>query len=434
MDDYKTYLAEQVLAEDKIITYRALSRVLKVNINVAKQMLYGFHAWQNDKRSGAVHATYMVYGVKSIAHANGRSQQEGDVEMTSSSPDVEGAAEEVPVITLSVVAEESLNEVLSQYETVTSIHVYSLGPHPVKDLQLLADVSKPFLDMPADDGSVDPPKPLGAIHNPYVRRRERRGLAQKPVAPPSKPSNAKPPAAKHVSATEPAPAAKTKEETKADQKASVKESTPVPSGANKPAPAPKRGASGGIMQSFAKAASMPKKQKTTSQTAASSAVEVSSTQALSDDGEDDSAPAPEPQHESEATRKSRKERQEELRRMMEEDSEDDQPEKEDTPMDEPEEEAPAPEPEKKEEPEPAEVISSTGNGRRRGKRRVMKKKTVMDDQGYLVTVQEQGWESFSEDEPAPLPKVKTQLASHPAKAKKPAPKGQGNIMSFFSKK
>ncbi|KAK7748920.1 CDC27 protein [Cytospora paraplurivora] len=378
-------------------------------------MLYGFHAWQNDKRSGTVHATYMVYGAKKVAHANGHSQQDGDVEMSSSSPDVEGAAEE--------------------------------------DLQLLADVSKPFLDVPTDDGSVDPPKPLGAIHNPYVRRRERRGLAQKPVAPPSKPSNAKPPAAKHASATEPAPAAKAKEEAKADQKPTVKESTPVPSGANKPAPAPKRGASGGIMQSFAKAASMPKKRKTTSQTAASSAVEDSSTQALSDDGEDDSAPAPEPQHESEATRKSRKERQEELRRMMEEDSEDDEPEKEDTPIDELEEEAPAPEPEKKEEPEPAEVISNTADGRRRGKRRVMKKKTVMDDQGYLgkllhlysefrarilildpVTVQEQGWESFSEDEPAPPPKVMTQLASHPAKAKKPAPKGQGNIMSFFSKK
>lgn len=307
--------------------------------------------------------------------------------------------------------------------------------------------------MPTDDSSVDPPKPLGVIHNPYVRRRERRGIAQQPVALSSEPSDAKPPAAKHISAMEAAPAAKAKEQTKADQKPAVKDSTPVSSGANKPAPAPKRGASGSIMQSFAKAASMPKKQKTTSQTAASSAVENPSTQTLSDDGEDDAAPAPERKQESEATRKSRKDRQEELRRMMEEDSEDDEPEQEDTPMEEPEEEAPAPEPEMKEEPEPAEVISSTGDGRRRGKRRVMKKKTVMDDQGYLgeflqlistflarilmldaVTVQEQGWESFSEDEPAPPPKVKTQLASHPAKAKKPAPKGQGNIMSFFSKK
>lgn len=72
------------------------------------RMLYDFHAWQNDKRSGAVHATYMVYGAKKSAQANGHSQQDGDVEMTSSAPEGEEAMEEVPVTTLSLVAEESL--------------------------------------------------------------------------------------------------------------------------------------------------------------------------------------------------------------------------------------------------------------------------------------------------------------------------------------
>lgn len=72
------------------------------------RMLYDFHAWQNDKHSGAVHATYMVYGVKKVAQANGHSQQDADVEMTSSPPEIEEAIEEVPVTTLSLVAEESL--------------------------------------------------------------------------------------------------------------------------------------------------------------------------------------------------------------------------------------------------------------------------------------------------------------------------------------
>lgn len=273
----------------------------------------------------------------------------------------------------------------------------------------------------------------------------------RPVAPASKPPNAKQPASKHVPAVEPAQAAKAKEEPKAEQKPSSKDTTPVPSGAKKPAPALKRGGSGGIMQSFAKAASKPKKEKT-SQPATPSAAEDSSMQALSDDGEDDAAPVPEPM-ETEAAPKSRRDRKEELRRMMEEESDEEEPEKEDTPMEEPEEEAPAPEPEKQEAPEPAEVVSSTGDGRRRGKRRVMKKKTVMDEQGYLgkllhlkfdtqdciltldtVTVQELGWESFSEDEPAPPPKKKAQPTAQPVKPKKPAAKGQGNIMSFFSKK
>lgn len=72
------------------------------------RMLYDFHAWQNDKRSGAVHATYMVYGVRKAAQANGHSQQDGDVEMTSSPPEIDEAMEEVPVTTLSLVPEESL--------------------------------------------------------------------------------------------------------------------------------------------------------------------------------------------------------------------------------------------------------------------------------------------------------------------------------------
>ncbi len=33
--------------------------------------------------------------------------------------------------------------------------------------------------------------------------------------------------------------------------------------------------------------------------------------------------------------------------------------------------------------EPKEIISASSDGRKRGKRRVMKKKQIMDDQGYL---------------------------------------------------
>ncbi|CAN8102541.1 unnamed protein product [Discula destructiva] len=425
MDDYKKYLAEQVISEDRIVTYRTLSRALKINVNIAKQMLYDFHSWQNGKKTGAVHATYMIYGTKRNAHANGHSQHDADVEMTSSPPESAPQAEGVPLVTLSLVAEESLSDVLAQYEQVTSLHVYSLGPHPVKDMQLLADVSRPILDV-VEDESVT----LRPVRNPYVRRRERRSAASKAVPAPE-PVRTKPAPANPA----PAPAAKVKEP-KIESKPSSKESTPVPSGTQKPAP--KRGASGGIMQSFAKAAAMPKKASTPKTSTPSASVDADiQGLALSDDGEDDSVTVPEPKSEAnqgnEATRKSRNARKDELERMMEESSEDEEPEKEDIPMEEAEE-PPAPEEETKEDAEPAEVVSSTGDGRRRGKRQVMKKKTVMDEQGYLVTVQEKGWESFSEDEPVLPSKRKAEVASQPAKPKKAAPKGQGNIMSFFGKK
>lgn len=53
-----------------------------------------------------------------------------------------------------------------------------------------------------------------------------------------------------------------------------------------------------------------------------------------------------------------------------------------------------------------------------------------------VTKEELVWESFSDDEPAPV-KTKAPASSASAtlgKAKKPAANGQGNIMAFFGKK
>jgi DNA polymerase delta subunit 3 len=100
---------------------------------------------------------------------------------------------------------------------------------------------------------------------------------------------------------------------------------------------------------------------------------------------------------------------------------------------------------KGEEPEPTVTVQ---NGRRRGKRRVMKKKTVKDEEGYLgkhgltlssnrdssstVTKEEAVWESFSEDEPEPK-RAKPAPKPAAAKGKPAAKKGQGSIASFFKK-
>lgn len=81
-----------------------------------------------------------------------------------------------------------------------------------------------------------------------------------------------------------------------------------------------------------------------------------------------------------------------------------------------------------------EMNIEVSDGRRRGRRRVMKKKVTKDAEGYLVTKEEPAWESFSEDEPAPAPK-RTKLPSASAPVSKgTAKKGQGNITNFFGKR
>lgn len=136
------------------------------------------------------------------------------------------------------------------------------------------------------------------------------------------------------------------------------------------------------MQSFAKAASRPPKPKPVVKK------EEDTAMALSDDGEADADDMPAPKKtaaETESLRQAKRKREEDLRQMMEEDEEEDEDEEkepEDAEMEEPEPE-PEPEPVKEEEKEPEEVVSASANGRRRGKRRVMKKKRILDDQGYM---------------------------------------------------
>lgn len=78
-----------------------------------------------------------------------------------------------------------------------------------------------------------------------------------------------------------------------------------------------------------------------------------------------------------STRPSKNEREETLRKMMEEDSDEEMsnaPSKEETPPPAP------PAKEKTPTPEPAATVSG---GRRRGRRKVMRRKTVKDEEGYL---------------------------------------------------
>lgn len=435
-------------------------------------MLYDFHKWQNGKRPGSVHATYLIYGTKKDEHASTQPQptQDDDVDMMSSIPEPEEDDDMVPVRTLSLVPEDRLKgpsalwpwlsliqantelDALEAYDEVKSVHVYSLGPHPVKDMALLSDAARQVATLSTPEEIPSNLKIYGTITNANVCRRERRGPgARLAAAPPTVP---KATAAK-VEAKPATAAAKVKEEAKEAEKAP----TPAPSASassaasKKAKPALQRGGSGSLMAAFAKGAAA-KAKKAESQPATPSGDDSSVHPLSDDDDEDDSAVLPKPKPQGAAAAKSRaQQRKEELQRMMEQDDDEEEvKDKEDTPMEEPEEEEPAPEPEKE---EPTEVVSASGAGRRRGKRKVMKARRFLDEEGnmgrlsqfhltryaladtiFTVTVREPVWESFSEDEapPPPAPKPKPASSAPAAKGKKAAPKGQGSIMSFFNKK
>ncbi|XP_032227454.2 DNA polymerase delta subunit 3 isoform X2 [Nematostella vectensis] len=101
-------LEEFVYDEDRIVTYKWLSRTLTVTANQAKQMLYAFLTTQQEKKNKPqLSVTYLV---------GGRILQHG--EMCSQY-----------VLT----TDDRLEETKSQFDPVTSVHIYSIQKQTLKD-------------------------------------------------------------------------------------------------------------------------------------------------------------------------------------------------------------------------------------------------------------------------------------------------------------
>ncbi|KZM25864.1 uncharacterized protein EKO05_0009231 [Ascochyta rabiei] len=450
---YKDYLAARILTESQPVTYRLLSRALQVNVNAAKLMLFEFYQKQNARKPNSIHATYLISGTKRTTsepnNTNGRSGE--DVSMRSSPfmssmPEPEEQEEEpVKKSTILLVREEELAKTRAEFSEEASIHIYSLEPGPLENMSILASCNHEVHSKFADEDPLERWRVYGSIQNPYIKRRTAKyappPVASAPTKPADKPAmkpTAKPPVAAQLR----------KDASTSSRRGSASEddasgrSTPQPAGAPatlKRSDSTKSGGTknktaGDIFKSFAKAKAKPK-EAARSNESTPAPVQDEPMQGMSED-EGDENDEPEVQvdvEKMEAAKKARNERAEKLRKMMDDDDEDmpDAPAAKEQLEQEPEasqsQEADAP---KADEPEPTVTVQ---NGRRRGRRRVMKKKTVKDEEGYLVTKEEAVWESFSEDEPEAKRAKPAPKPAATAKGKPAGKKGQGSIASFFKK-
>ncbi|KAJ5952760.1 uncharacterized protein N7479_011173 [Penicillium vulpinum] len=445
--DSKLYLAENVLNERQPVTYRLLSRALKVHANQAKHILFEFHRNENAKKPQTVHATYVISGIQKApepAPTNGHANDEDEMMQSSpylpsSMPNQDADSHSIRTTSIMLAREEDLEDAKSTFHSISTIHVYSLEPTALPDLNALVDVNREIARTHGQEDPLECGKQWGMIQNRNVKRRT--GARPPPPAAPavkapaakaSKPSPkstvpAKRPLQKEASAAKP-------EATKSDDSHELKS---APSSAansqtsskpsSKAAPAKQKG-NGNLFSSFAKA--KPKtKESAPAESAAPNAEDV-----VLDDASEEEAEELFPDSTDKvaaANRESRKAREEKLKKMMDDDDGDEEADDEEMPDadEEPREPTPVEQPPPSKPVELKEEVTVQG-GRRRGKRQVMKKKTVKDEEGYLVTREEATWESFSEDEP--VPKKKPVVNVPKAKAGKAA--GQGNIMSFFGKK
>jgi DNA polymerase delta subunit 3 len=361
-------------------------------------MLFDFHQKQNAKKPGSVHATYLITGTRTPPKPQRQAKadtQDGEDAVMQSSPPIpnssapqapEDDTEPTPVRSVLLVKEEHLSQAKATFEKITGIHVYSLAAGGLSDLNSLTECNRKTAVECASEDPLVAWKQYGTIQNPNVRRR-----TQKRPPPLSATSNAKEAPAK----AKPAPALE-KQATKASNESepSSAKATPVPekktdatkkTTATKPVTL-KREASN-IFKSFAKGANKAKKPASTESSAAPSPAPVpaedESMGGMSDD-DIDSAAVDEEIEVDAGTGRSKKDREADLKAMM--DADDDEMEDvadgaSDNALDAPKDEEKGESQESTKE-EPKETLT-VENGRRRGRRRIMKKKTVKDDEGYL---------------------------------------------------
>ncbi|TKA76645.1 hypothetical protein B0A49_01861 [Cryomyces minteri] len=467
-DKYREYLAVNVLNEDRVVSYRSLSRALKVHSNLAKQMLYDFHHKQTAKKPGSVHATYLIAGTcrpETPVQANEVNGHDAEDSVMQSSPPFpsssmpqqeESVEEDVAVKLLLLAKEEDLEEAKARFDEITSVHIYSLEPTSLKDLQVLSDCNREIRSQYSSEDPLEAWKQYGTIHNPNRRSNRRLPPPPAPVATTVASKVAPRPSTAALANDQKTSNTKPGDDTKLSRRASGShtpqaEEAATPSSKKTTAKAPtlKRDKSD-IFRSFAKSKAKPRTEDSAGSAGASSAPESGEPSAaedepmkdVSEDEQEDDFVLVNSKETEVANRRSKAEkaeREERLRKMMEE--EEDEP-MNDAPsiagMDDSQEQLLTQKTESQQsaEQEP-EATSTVSGGRRRGRRRVMKKKTVKDEEGYLVTKEEPVWESFSEDEPVAKKVKMPTAAATTTKGKKGGgggKPGQGNIMSFFSKK
>ena len=353
-------------------------------------MLYEFHHKQNTKKAGSVHATYLITGTQRPSLTNGVHNPEDGADNTVSSslplpsssmpgPDGEDEVEDVPRKSMLLVREEHLAEAREKFEHITGIHIYSLQAKGLSDFQALTECNRQIAANYASEDPLQAWKQYGTIKNAHVRRRTGRA-AIPPAATPA-------PTVKHGDVN-----IKSEALTKTTPASSNPASEMTPAKTERVTAAKPKS---DIFKSFAKT-QPPKpeeagKDKSRSQSTAKTDEDVPMG-GFSDDDDDDEDAQSEPWADGATSSKvpagkSKTEREAELKAMMERDDDDDDamedvasPEENDIKDEETEGaiDKPAVQPE----PE-SQDTTTVENGRRRGRRRVIKKKTVKDEEGYL---------------------------------------------------
>ncbi|PBK72434.1 hypothetical protein ARMSODRAFT_954132 [Armillaria solidipes] len=187
------FLTKQLLIEKNIVTYRSLSRELRVHVNVAKNELAAYYG-KASMDCQDVAATYVISG---ILKQETRHDEDMDVDVEEQdNVDSDGYDDEetepVTECGFTVVGEGDLESAKLRYSQVDAIHIYSLSPSPILDGGFLCVPTEKLRQIDLEKGE-ELAKIVGTVMSKDIQQvdRSKRSTATKkapspPVAGPSK--------------------------------------------------------------------------------------------------------------------------------------------------------------------------------------------------------------------------------------------------------
>ncbi|KAK0238974.1 DNA polymerase subunit Cdc27 [Armillaria nabsnona] len=463
------FLTKQLLIEKNIVTYRSLSRELRVHVNVAKNELAAYYG-KAFMDSQDVAATYVISGIlkQETRHDEDMDVDAEEQENVDSDGYDDEETESVTQCGFTVVGEGDLESAKLRYSQVDAIHIYSLSPSPILDGGFLCVPTEKLRQIDLEKGE-ELAKIVGKVMSKDIQQvdsSKRPTVTRKAPSPPvagpsklkasdslteaaSKPQNkkvqpaksgmldwskAKPKAAKEER-KETKVEAKPKQPlnpsiaTKADEKPVKKEETETLIKKAQPKRGTKRKSASALISdseddsSSSRSKPLPKKE---------SEVKVKKGVVVSEDEDDDDMPRIATRKPSrkvyKAARQVDSDAERDLRAMMEvdddhvihasrdvqavkkEEEEEEEPSKQcDDDVDMADETAPAPKKKRKEK----KVIPVGRNGLK--KKRVVKSRESIDAKGYMVTEDYSSYESVDEEEEPP---AAAKAKSKPSKVNK----------------
>lgn len=160
------YLTKQVFIEKNIVTYRSLSRDLRIHVNDAKKELakyFDIAPYQGQ----VLHATYLICG-----EARDLSKHILKDVILSEAEDEDECEEEgelVPQRTFVLVNETDLQNAQSRFRRGYSVHVYSLSPSPIHDAGLLCTPTEAIRVKDFGNDSTEMASVVGKIVSSVVK-------------------------------------------------------------------------------------------------------------------------------------------------------------------------------------------------------------------------------------------------------------------------